>query len=90
MLARATVSNTGCVLIPGDSGGAGGALVQLAKLRSGRVIALASEVKHTTVEKLGADVVFAPPSGRSQTEASIRTCDCGFRYRRRRDLARIN
>lgn len=58
MLVRAAVSNTDCVLIPGASGGDGSALVQLAKLRRARVIALASEAKHTAVEKLGADVVL--------------------------------
>lgn len=58
MLARAAVSNTDCVLIPGASGDVGSTLVQLAKLRGACVIALASEAKHTTVEKLGADVVL--------------------------------
>lgn len=58
MLTRAAVSNTDCVLIPGASGGVGSALVQLAKLRGARVIAFASEAKHTAIEELGADVVL--------------------------------
>jgi NADPH:quinone reductase-like Zn-dependent oxidoreductase len=43
---------------PGASGGVGGALVQLAKLRGARVIALASDAKHTDVAALGADRVL--------------------------------
>ena len=46
------------MLIPGASGDVGSALVQLAKLRGARFIALASEAKHTAVEELGADVVL--------------------------------
>jgi NADPH:quinone reductase-like Zn-dependent oxidoreductase len=46
------------VLVPGASGGVGGALVQLAKRRRARVIAMASEAKHKDVAALGADVIL--------------------------------
>ena len=42
MLSRANVTNLDTVLVPGASGGVGGALVQLAKRRRARVIAMAS------------------------------------------------
>ena len=58
MLHRAHVTGDDTVLIPGASGGVGGALVQLAKLRGARVIALASEAKHADVSALGADLVL--------------------------------
>ncbi|MEM7197382.1 MAG: alcohol dehydrogenase family protein [Pseudomonadota bacterium] len=58
MLRRARVTQDDCVLVPGASGGVGGALVQLAKLRECRVIALASEQKHEAVRALGADLVL--------------------------------
>ena len=55
MLLRAHVTKADTVLIPGASGGVGGALVQLAKHRGARVIALASDAKHADVANLGAD-----------------------------------
>ena len=58
MLSRARVTAQDTVLIPGASGGVGGALVQLAKLRGARVIALASPSKHSEVLALGADKVL--------------------------------
>lgn len=58
MLQRANVTGDDTVLVPGASGGVGGALVQLAKLRGARVIALASNAKHVEVAKLGADVIL--------------------------------
>jgi NADPH:quinone reductase-like Zn-dependent oxidoreductase len=58
MLTRANVTKADTVLVPGASGGVGGALVQLAKLRGARVIALASDAKHTDVAALGADRVL--------------------------------
>ena len=58
MLTRAKVGAADTVLVPGASGGVGGALVQLAKLRGARVIALASEAKHDDVRALGADRVL--------------------------------
>jgi len=58
MLTRANVTADDTVLIPGASGGVGGALVQLAKRRGARVIAMASEVKHRDVAALGPDRVL--------------------------------
>lgn len=55
MLERAGVTGADTVLVPGASGGVGGALVQLAKRRGARVIALASEAKHAAVAALGPD-----------------------------------
>ena len=59
MLTRAGVTETDTVLVPGASGGVGGALVQLAKRRGARVIAMASEAKHTDVAALGPDKILA-------------------------------
>lgn len=58
MLVRAHVTEADTVLVPGASGGVGGAVVQLAKMRGARVIALASESKHAEVANLGADRVL--------------------------------
>jgi NADPH:quinone reductase-like Zn-dependent oxidoreductase len=58
MLTRAAVSASDTVLVPGASGGVGSALVQLAKRRGARVVALASEGKHADVRRLGADRVL--------------------------------
>lgn len=58
MLERANVTPADTVLVTGASGGVGGALVQLAKRRGARVIALASEAKHAEVAKLGPDMIF--------------------------------
>ena len=55
---RARVMETDTVLVPGASGGVGGALVQLAKRRKAKVIALASTEKHEDVLSLGADKVL--------------------------------
>ena len=55
MLTRADAKVGDTILIPGASGGVGGALVQLAKRRGLRVIAMASEAKHDDVAALGAD-----------------------------------
>lgn len=59
MLTRANVTDKDTVLIPGASGGVGGALVQLAKRRGARVIAMASEAKHKDVAALGPDLIIA-------------------------------
>ncbi|SFM52865.1 alcohol dehydrogenase family protein [Shimia aestuarii] len=58
MLTRANVTKADTVLIPGASGGVGGALVQLAKRRGARVIAMASETKHAEVAQLGPDRIL--------------------------------
>ncbi|MEX0351216.1 MAG: alcohol dehydrogenase family protein [Paracoccaceae bacterium] len=58
MLDRAGVGAGDTVLIPGASGGVGGALIQLSKLRGARVIAMASETKHEDVAQLGPDRIL--------------------------------
>ena len=58
MLERANVTEVDTVLIPGASGGVGGALIQLAKRRGARVIALASEAKHKDVAELNPDLLL--------------------------------
>lgn len=58
MLTRAKVTQADTVLVPGASGGVGGALVQLAKRRGARVVALASEAKHAEVAGLGPDKII--------------------------------
>ena len=63
MLARANVAAGDTVLVPGASGGVGGALVQLAKRRGARVIAMASEAKHDDVAKLGPDRILPRAPG---------------------------
>ena len=57
MLNRARAGTDDTVLVPGASGGVGGALVQLARRRGARVIAMASEAKHAAVAELGPDVI---------------------------------
>ncbi|RED18370.1 alcohol dehydrogenase family protein [Pontivivens insulae] len=69
MLTRASVTSTDTILIPGASGGVGGALVQLAKRRGARVVAMASEAKHEDVRKLGADVLL--PRAPSDLRAAL-------------------
>ena len=63
MLTRARVTEADTVLVPGASGGVGSALIQLAKLRGARVIAMASEAKHEAVAALGADRVLPRDAG---------------------------
>jgi NADPH:quinone reductase-like Zn-dependent oxidoreductase len=58
MLTRANVTEQDTVLVPGASGGVGGALVQLAKRRKARVIAMASEAKQADVAELGPDLIL--------------------------------
>ncbi|SHJ11935.1 NADPH:quinone reductase [Shimia gijangensis] len=69
MLTRAKVTDKDTVLVPGASGGVGGAVVQLAKRRGARVIALASEAKHGDVAALGADMVL--PRGPDDLRAAL-------------------
>ncbi len=70
MLTRANVTDKDTVLVPGASGGVGGALVQLAKRRGARVIAMASEAKHAEVAKLNPDRILprAPVNLRAALE----------------------
>jgi len=58
MLTRAQLGPHDTVLIPGASGGVGGALVQLAKRRGARVIAMASDKKHKDVAAFGPDMLL--------------------------------
>jgi NADPH:quinone reductase-like Zn-dependent oxidoreductase len=67
MLTRAKVKAGDTVLVPGASGGVGGALIQLAKLRGARVIGMASEPKHADVLALGADLVLPREPASLQT-----------------------
>lgn len=69
MLTRAKVTGADTVLVPGASGGVGGALVQLAKRRGARVIAMASEAKHAEVAELGPDVIL--PRGPENLRAAL-------------------
>jgi len=58
MLLRGGVSGEDRVLILGASGGVGGAAVQLAKLRSAEVVAVAADAKAGAVREMGADRVL--------------------------------
>ncbi len=58
MLTRAQVTAADTVLVPGASGGVGGALVQLARRRGARVVAMASEAKHGDVARFGPDRIL--------------------------------
>ena len=57
MLERARVEAGDTVLVPGASGGVGGALIQLARRRGARAIAMASEAKHEEVARLAPDLI---------------------------------
>ncbi|WP_372571130.1 zinc-binding dehydrogenase [Ruegeria jejuensis] len=70
MLDRAQVGKGDTVLIPGASGGVGGALIQLSKLRGARVIAMASEAKHQDVAELGPDRIL--PRSPENLRAALR------------------
>ncbi|MDV7145046.1 alcohol dehydrogenase family protein [Tropicimonas sp. TH_r6] len=75
MLTRAKVGPEDRVLVTGASGGVGGALVQLAKLRGATVIAMASAAKHEAVAQLGADALLdrAPEDLGAALHAAIGT-----------------
>ena len=62
MLQRTGVRSGESIAIPGASGGVGGALVQLAKRRGARVVAVAGASKLAGVRGLGADAVVARES----------------------------
>ena len=64
MLALAGLREGETVAVPGASGGVGSALVQLSKLRGGRVVAVAGVSKLEEVRRLGADHVVARQAGR--------------------------
>ncbi|EHI48161.1 Zn-dependent oxidoreductase, NADPH:quinone reductase [SAR116 cluster alpha proteobacterium HIMB100] len=63
MLTRANVGETDTVFVPGASGGVGGAVVQLAKLRGARVLALTTPDKAEAVNALGADKIIDRTAG---------------------------
>ena len=69
MLSRARVDAGDTVLVPGASGGVGSALVQLARLRGARVIALASEAKHDALAALSPDRIL--PRGPADLRAAL-------------------
>ncbi|MEL6913861.1 MAG: alcohol dehydrogenase family protein [Pseudomonadota bacterium] len=73
MLTRAGVTEADTVLVTGASGGVGGALIQLAKRRGARVVALASEAKHADVARCGPDAILprAPGDLLGALEAAI-------------------
>ena len=56
MLTRSAVTAADIVVVTGASGGVGTALVQLAKLRGARVIAVTSATKMGALDAMGADV----------------------------------
>lgn len=58
MLNRAAVDAKDTVLVTGASGGVGSALIQLAKRRGARVVALTSPSKHKEVASLGPDAIL--------------------------------
>ncbi len=58
MLTRAAVGPDDIVLIPGASGGVGSALIQLAKRRGAKVVAMASEPKHAQLAALEPDAIL--------------------------------
>lgn len=64
MLALANLRRGETVAVPGASGGVGSALVQLARLRGARVVAIAGTSKLDRVAELGADHVVARQPGR--------------------------
>ncbi len=70
MLTRANVTSADTVLVPGASGGVGGALVQLAKRRGARVVAMASESKHADLAKLAPDLIL--PRAPTDLRAALR------------------
>lgn len=57
MLNRGRLKSGETVVVSGASGGVGSSLVQLAKLRGARVVALVGEGKEAQVAEIGADIV---------------------------------
>ena len=64
MLARLGLRSGETIAVPGASGGVGSALVQLAKLRGARVVAVTSAAKLDEVAALGADRVVTRQANR--------------------------
>jgi NADPH:quinone reductase-like Zn-dependent oxidoreductase len=63
MLVRARLSAGETVVITGAAGGVGTALIQLAKVRGAKVIAIAGSGKEDRLRELGADAVVARDTG---------------------------
>ena len=63
MLTRARLADGETVVVTGASGGVGSALVQLARVRGARVVAIAGEAKLEEVARYGADVVVDRNAG---------------------------
>ena len=70
MLQRADLRSGETIAVPGASGGVGSALVQLAKRRGARVVAVAGASKRAAVSGLGADAVVARESDDVPTAAA--------------------
>ena len=62
MLQRVDLRSGQSIAVPGASGGVGSALVQLAKLRRAKVVAIAGAAKLDAVARLGADATVARES----------------------------
>lgn len=73
MLTRAHAHEDDIVLIPGASGGVGSALVQLAKRRGARVVAVCSADKKRKITALGADAVFSREEMADDPAAALQT-----------------
>ncbi len=73
MLNRARVGEGDSVLIPGASGGVGSALIQLAKRRGARTIAMCGESKADAVAAIGPDAVLprAPEDQKAALSGAI-------------------
>ncbi|MDG1470036.1 MAG: zinc-binding dehydrogenase [Ascidiaceihabitans sp.] len=73
MLSRANVGADDVVLVTGASGGVGSALIQLAKRRGAKVVAMASEAKHVQMADLGADALLprSPENLKQALKAAI-------------------
>ncbi|MEM7268364.1 MAG: alcohol dehydrogenase family protein [Pseudomonadota bacterium] len=74
MLARANVGSGDSVLIPGASGGVGSALIQLAKRRGAKTIAMASAAKHDQIAPLDPDAMLDRDPG----DLGAALADAGF------------
>ncbi|GMG82026.1 alcohol dehydrogenase family protein [Paralimibaculum aggregatum] len=73
MLDRAAVGQDDTVLIPGASGGVGSALIQLAKRRGARTVAMCGGAKAAAVAAIGPDAVIgrAPEDLKAALRAAI-------------------
>ena len=73
MLNRAQVAMGDTVLIPGASGGVGGALIQLANRRGATTVAMASEAKHAEVARMNPAAILprAPEDLSAALQAAI-------------------